>query len=101
MVARASLLHQIRAATTATTTTIAPAARRSPLVRRSGGLERRDLRVVTGVTIGRRGPASVGRRCGGVRVGTATPAAALGRTGGVTRGPRGPRGRGVGVGRRR
>src|ERR1700757_260716 len=36
MVARASLVHQISAAATATTTAIAAAAKTSPLVRRSG-----------------------------------------------------------------
>jgi hypothetical protein len=36
MVARASLVHQIRAATTAITAAIAAAATMSPLVRRSG-----------------------------------------------------------------
>src|ERR1700680_2824915 len=64
MVALASLVHQIRAATTATTAAIAAAATTSPLVRRSG------------LSIRRTEPRPVGVRGRGLARATATTALA-------------------------
>src|SRR5690242_7513642 len=100
VVARASLVHQINAATAATTAAMAAAARRSPLVRRSGlTMRRRGLLVALRAGGRRRG----GLPVGGLAAPTATPGGAgvaRGRAGrcfrgGLAVGARGPVARGM------